>query len=323
MEIAPRIHRIDGIVGTRPLQLYFLWGDVRTVLLDTGCAPDPERLIFPYLRELGLGPTDVDLVINTHPDLDHCGGNHAMKQSHPRLQISCGEADRPLIEDPQTMWDRRYNAYADRHGLKYDDNGRKWIFEMLGKSQPVDWTWRGGETLRLGDDWVVEIHHTPGHSAGHLSLFDPRSRTMLGGDAVQGSVYLDVDGTPALCPTYLDVDTYLATVQYLESLPIERLAICHWPLKTGLEVRNFLSETRQFVEMADRVLLEELRRQNQALGLAELIPLAGPKLGAWPRSVDAELMYALAGNMDRLMANGKVVQRDGKPVRYEAIADQI
>jgi glyoxylase-like metal-dependent hydrolase (beta-lactamase superfamily II) len=319
MEIVSRIHRIDGVVGTRPLQLYLLRGDMRTVLLDTGCAPDPERLIFPYLRKLGLTPADVDLVINTHPDLDHCGGNHAMKTAHPGLLIACGEADRPMMEDPQKMWNLRYNAYADPHGLKYDDNGRKWIVEMLGQAQPVDWTWRGGETLRLGHDWVVEIHHTPGHSAGHLSVFDPRSHTMFSGDAVQGSVYLDVHGSPALCPTYLHVDTYLATIQYLESLPIERLATCHWPLKTGPEVRDFLSETRQFVELADRLLLEGLRAQNTALGLGELIRLVGPKLGSWPRGVDPELMYALAGNMDRLVALGKVVQcADTKPIQYGA-----
>lgn len=85
MEIASGIHRIDGVVGTASsaLSLYLLHGDIRTVLLDTGCAPDPERLIFPYLRKLGLAPADLDLVINTHPDLDYCGGNHAMKSPIP------------------------------------------------------------------------------------------------------------------------------------------------------------------------------------------------------------------------------------------------
>jgi len=71
MEIAPGIHLIPGAVGTRPLQLFLLLGSERRVLLDTGCAPDPERLIAPYLAGLGLVPTDIDLVINSHSDLDH------------------------------------------------------------------------------------------------------------------------------------------------------------------------------------------------------------------------------------------------------------
>ncbi|HEX4168089.1 MAG TPA: MBL fold metallo-hydrolase [Bryobacteraceae bacterium] len=317
MEIAPDIHMIEGIVGRRPLQLFLLSGEERTVLLDTGCAPDPERLVFPYLTKLGRNPDDIDLVINTHPDLDHCGGNFAMKAASPNVLLTCGEADRELIEDPAVMWERRYCAYAEPHGLEYDADAKRWMCEMLGQAQPVDWTWSGGETLRLGRDWVVKIHHTPGHSAGHISVFDPRNKVMLSGDAVQGSVYLDVDGKPALCPTYTRVDTYLATVRYFESLPIDKLLTCHWPVMTGSEVSEFLAETRRFVELAQELIVKELRAAPEGMTLRELITATGPKLGSWPREIDAELMYALAGNVEHLTASGAVVEVEGqRPKRY-------
>jgi glyoxylase-like metal-dependent hydrolase (beta-lactamase superfamily II) len=117
------------------LQLYFLNGSERGVLVDSGCAPDPEQVIFP-----DLGPRDLDLVINTHCDLDHCGGNHAVKIENPDMQIRCGEADRRLIEDPQTMWNLSYNAYDSEHGIHYDEANRKAIVHSLGEPQPVDWT---------------------------------------------------------------------------------------------------------------------------------------------------------------------------------------
>ncbi len=317
MEIAPDIHMIEGVVAGRPLQLYLLRGRDRTVLLDTGCAPDPEKFIFPSLAGLGLKPIDVDLILNTHSDLDHCGGNASFKLVHPRVLLTCGEADRPLIEAPEVMWARRYNRYAEPHGLAYDEGGKQWIWEMLGEAQPVDFTWRGGETLRLSPDWTVEILHTPGHSAGHLSVFDPRSRTVLTGDAVHGSVHLDMTGKPALCPTYLQVDAYLSTVHYLRRLGAETLAGCHWSIKRGAEVEAFLDETEQFVELADRVLLAELDRRRRGATLRELIDAVSPKLGAWPRSVDLELMYALSGNMDRMVALGQVVADAGPgPIRY-------
>jgi glyoxylase-like metal-dependent hydrolase (beta-lactamase superfamily II) len=66
MEIAPNIHLIPALVGTRPLQLFLLTGDQRTLLLDTGCAPDPEKYIFPYIKELGLTPADIDIALITH-----------------------------------------------------------------------------------------------------------------------------------------------------------------------------------------------------------------------------------------------------------------
>lgn len=317
MEISPGIHMISGQVGTRPLQLFLLAGADRRVLLDTGCAPDPERLVFPYLERLGLRPEQLDLVIVTHPDADHCGGNSAVNRVSPKTLITCGEADRELVEDPETLWTRRYDAYREAHGLGYGDDIRRWTFEMLGEPQPVDFTWSGGETLRLAPDWHVEIHQTPGHSRGHLSVYDPRSRTVLIGDAVQGALYPDVNGHPALCPTYLHVESYLATVRYLRALKAETLAGCHWPVKRGPEVDEFLSETAGFVELAQRSVIEELRRRPSGATLRELIEAIGALLGDWPRSADAELMYALAGNVEHLVATGRVRKDSDAPrMRY-------
>ena len=67
MEIAPGIHMLSGTVGRRPLQLFLLNGGERRVLLDTGCAPDPERLVFPYMEQIGLERSDLHLSINTIP----------------------------------------------------------------------------------------------------------------------------------------------------------------------------------------------------------------------------------------------------------------
>ncbi len=318
MEIAPGIHLIPGTVGTRPLQLFLLLGSDRRVLLDTGCAPDPERLIVPYLAGLGLAPSDISLVINSHSDLDHCGGNAAWRRLSPGALLTCGDADRALIEDPQVMYARRYNGYAAAHGLAYDDANRQWILDMLGQAQPIDFTWRGGETLRLSPNWAVEIRATPGHSPGHLSVFDPRSRTALVADAVHGAGYQNTDGTWAMGPTYLDVAAYRRTIAALRGWGAETLAGCHWPVARGAAaITAFLDETEQFVERAERVLLGALAAASGGLTLGELIAAAGPQLGRWPRAADPELVYALAGHMDHLEAQGRVAADHSRaPVRY-------
>jgi len=316
MEIAPNIHMIPALVGTRPLQLFLLTGDQHNLLVDTGCAPDPEKYIFPYLKELGLKPADIDLALITHCDVDHCGGNGALKRANPNILITCGEADRPLVEDPAVMWARRYDKFTEPHGMGYPESAKQWNMEMLGESTPVDWTWRGGESLRLGKDWLVEIHHLPGHSDGHLAIFDPQSRTVLTGDAVHGAVYLDMDGKPALCPTYLNVDPYLATIEHLRRLNADLLAGCHWVVKHGAEIDSFLDESRFFVEKADTLILAELDRRRTA-SLQELINAVGPQLGEWPRPIDHELKYALNGNMEHLVTQGKVTaERSAHPIQY-------
>jgi NAD(P)-dependent dehydrogenase (short-subunit alcohol dehydrogenase family)/glyoxylase-like metal-dependent hydrolase (beta-lactamase superfamily II) len=305
-------------VGNRNLYLYLLRGEERTVLLDTGCAPDPERVIVPYLAGFGLSAADVDLIITTHADVSHSGGNSAFRRLNPRVILTCGDLDRTLIEDPAVLYARRYYAAAEPHGISYPDDTHQWMLELSGAAQPVDLTWRGGESLRLGPDWSVEIRAAPGHSAGHLAVWDPRSRTLLMADAVQGAMTPGAEGLPATSPTYTHVDDYLRTIAALRTLGIETLAGSHWPLRRGAaQVTAFLDEAQQFVEQADRVLLAEVARRPGGAALRELLLAAGPQLGHWPRESDMELVYALGAHLERLAAQGRVkLDRAARPIRY-------
>jgi NAD(P)-dependent dehydrogenase (short-subunit alcohol dehydrogenase family)/glyoxylase-like metal-dependent hydrolase (beta-lactamase superfamily II) len=317
MQIAPGIYLLAGTVGGRPLQLSLLVGSERRVLLDTGCAGDPQGFISARLAELGLTPTDIDLVINTHADSDHCGGNADWRRLSPRTLLTCGDLDRALIEDPQVMWAQRYSAYAALHGIQYDEAVRTATLAMLGHAQPVDFTWRGGETLRLGPDWSVEIRAVPGHSAGHLAVFDPRSRTALVADAVHGAGLKSMAGEWAMGPTYIHPDDYLRTLAAIRNWGAEQLLGCHWPLcRTPAEISAFLNESEQFVRLADRALLGELAAHPEGRTLREVLTAIGPQLGAWPRAVDMELVYPFAGHVERLAAQGRlIVDRSARPVR--------
>ncbi len=317
MEIAPGIHLIPGTVGVRPLQLSLLVGSERRVLLDTGCAGDPEGFISAYLASIGLKPTDIDLVINTHADSDHCGGNAGWRRLSPRTLLTCGEADRTRIEDPAVMWAQRYNAYDAAHGIHYDEATHTATLAMLGDAQPVDFTWRGGETLRLSSDWSVEIRAVPGHTAGHLAVYDPRSRTALVADAVHGAGLKSLTGEWAMGPTYIQVEDYLRTIAAIRGWGAEQMLGCHWPLARGAAAINaFLTEAEQFVALGDRALLGELAAYPEGRTLREIILAIGPQMGGWPRSLDLELVYPLAGHVERLAAQGRiVVDRSARPVR--------
>ena len=159
------------------------------------------------------------MVIVTHSDHDHFGGLGAIKNANPAVALTCGDQDRFMVEDPETTYSFRYNHYAADHGIAFDDDARAAIraaiMEDLGNAQQIDFTWSGGETLRIGPDWLLEIHHVPGHTYGHLCVFDTKNRAIFGGDGVQGSVYPSVEGGAALGPTYLYVDSYLTTIRYL------------------------------------------------------------------------------------------------------------
>lgn len=302
-ELFDGVFLLEGDVGGRPLQLLYLQGESASMLLDTGCAGDPRRFIVPQILDAGGDPSRLTWIVNTHPDLDHTGGNHQMKQLAPQAILACGDADREACSHPQQLMRLRYDAYRDDHQLFYTGDARAWVLEQSGQPQAIEVTFTGGEHIRLSPGWHVEVVALPGHARGHLGILDSRHRALYGGDAIHGRVYFGFDGLPKLPPTYLHVDDYLATIRLVEHLPIDTYVGCHWPVKRGAEVAEFCAESREFVLLADRLVREYLAEPRT---LREVCLALGPRLGDWPHGepLDLELMYALSGHLARLVDRG-------------------
>lgn len=301
MELIPGVHRIEAQVGGRPLYLFAFLGE-RRLLLDAGCASTVDEFVVPCLDELGLGVEDLDLLVVTHSDLDHQGGVHALKRANQSLWVTCGVLDIPLISDPDALISRRYGAYRAEHGIGPDSAALAWMREESGAPERVDVGWSGGEPLQLGPGWTLRVLHVPGHSPGHLALFDERSGALFSGDCLQGSVYLGLDGAPRLCPTYTHVDEYLATAALIESLAPDELHGCHWPAQRGAAVASFIAETRDYVEHLDRLVRSSL---EEPLTLRALITRVNEQLAEpWPEEIAPELVYSVHGHAERLVALG-------------------
>jgi glyoxylase-like metal-dependent hydrolase (beta-lactamase superfamily II) len=303
MEILDGIHRIEAEVGGRPLYLFLFLGE-RRLLLDAGCSTTVEEFVVPYLRKLGLGIRDLEVLVVSHSDLDHQGGAHALRLENPSLLVTCGALDERLVSDPERLVTERYEAYRADHGIGYDDDTLRWIREMSGSAESVDIGWVGGELLRLSRDWELSLFNFPGHSAGHLALLDRRSNALFSGDCLQGSVYLGLDGTPKLCPTYTHVDPYLETAAAIESLAPAELHGCHWPAQRGDDVAAFLAETRDYVERIDGLVVAGL--SADAVTLRSLIARVNAQLDEpWPDGLEQELVYSVHGHVERLVERGQ------------------
>jgi glyoxylase-like metal-dependent hydrolase (beta-lactamase superfamily II) len=301
MELVEGVHRIEAEVGGRPLYLFAFLGE-RRLLLDAGCASTVDEFIAPSLEELGLGLSELDVLVVTHSDLDHQGGAELLKRANPSLWVTCGALDIPLVSDPEALIARRYEAYSELHGIAPDEGALAWMRRESGGPVRVDVGWSGGELLELGPDWRVRILHVPGHSAGHVAVYDERSGALFSGDCLQGSVYLGLDGTPKLCPTYTHVDDYLATASRVESLAPRELHGCHWPAARGAEVAAFIAETRDYVEHIDGLVRACLA---ESLTLDALIACVNREFDPpWSDEVAPELVYSIHGHVERLVALG-------------------
>ena len=163
----------------------------RVILVDTGASDADADIIMDGVKDMGREHADLKLCVLTHRHGDHTGGLKKLKKTL-KFQVMAHELDMPAI--------KKSSGYDVEHVVK------------------------GGE--RLPDCGGINILHTPGHTAGHISLHLPQKKTLIAGDAiVSAGEHLVVS------PTYLssDPDAASESVKRLiaMNLDLERILVGH------------------------------------------------------------------------------------------------
>lgn len=318
-EVAPSIYRIESILGPRPFAQYLL-RDERSLLVDTGIVSTPDEVILPAFQELGLNPADLDYVLISHADVDHFGGNAAIRAAAPRAVVCAHVADCAWIGDRERILSERYGWYAF-HGpdADYDADAKDWLRSALGPDVPVDLHLVGGEVFRLGPNLSVEVLHLPGHSLGHIGLWDPGSRSAIITDAALGAGLLSNEGEVIHPPPYVFLQEYKETVRRLQALKPERLLTAHYAVMEGADVERFLDESLAFVARA-RSAIEDAIAGVEEVTLAGLLTTLNPVLGPFT-SMAIELGSPVRAHLGELVASGSIEEiADRQPPAWRARA---
>jgi glyoxylase-like metal-dependent hydrolase (beta-lactamase superfamily II) len=276
MEVASGIHRIESDLGPRFMCQYALAGSERVLVVDTGLARTPDDVIAPFLEEAGLQP---DVVLVSHADVDHCGGNRLFRERHPAVVFACHELDRRWIEQNRAMLAENYCWY-EGYGFGIGDEAKEWIRRELGGDSPIDVGLHGGETLRLGPGWRVEVLHFPGHTPGHIAVWDPRSRAAIIIDAVLERGIYDRAGKRLIPPRYYDAEAYRATIRRLRALEPELVLTAHYPVMDAAEARDFLDRALGFTDELETLVHDAVR--EGVTDLWALTQLADERVGPYP-----------------------------------------
>jgi glyoxylase-like metal-dependent hydrolase (beta-lactamase superfamily II) len=303
-EVAPGIYRIESILGPRPFAQYLL-REERSLLVDTGITTTPDEVILPAFQELGLDPADLDYVLISHADVDHFGGNAALRAAAPRAIFCAHVADCDWICDRERIFRERYGWYA-AHGpdADYDADTKDWLRNAMGPDVPVDLHLAAGEVFRLGSRLSVEVLHLPGHSPGHIGLWDPASRSAIITDAALGAGLLNNEGEVIHPPPYMLLAEYEATVRRLQQLAPERLLTAHYAVMEGAEVDRFLAESLAFIARA-RSAIEEAIEASHEVTIAGLLDTLDPVLGPFT-SMANELGGPIRAHLQELVASGRI-----------------
>jgi len=155
------------------------------------------------LRDRGLDPGEIPVVVMTHLHLDHASA--ISEFPHSTFVVSEVEwkaataGPRPLL-----------NGYRRKH-FDYAFDYRTVDFDRGG----IDSYASFGRCFDLFGDGSVRLAYTPGHSAGHMSVIARlRERDFLiGGDAVYTEAQLE--GSAPLAPRPFDAHNYRRSLQEL------------------------------------------------------------------------------------------------------------
>ena len=190
------------------------------VLVDTGFPPStsgptravhwfrvtPEDHVLKRLSSIGLKPADIDWVICSHFDPDHCGGNSLFPHAEFFVQRKHYEAASSGLHERFEM----VRAHWDRPDLRYT---------LIDGDQEV-----------LPGIWLIETSgHVPGHQSVIVQLQSSR-KVLLAIDAISNAATLN-SPTARVHPFDMDADTTRQSVAKLRSLirdqAIERILYGH------------------------------------------------------------------------------------------------
>ncbi|MDQ1279702.1 MAG: hydroxyacylglutathione hydrolase [Thermoproteota archaeon] len=145
------VHREGSFVG-----IAIVLGKEKIGIVDSGFEITASDYLFPLLRELGRTPDEINILVNTHRDGDHVGGNKVIKEK-TKAKIAIHELDAEAV------------GGAD---IKLKD----------------------GQSIELGDR-QFEVIHSPGHTPGNICLYQKDDKILITGDTLCGEAvnYIRMD----------------------------------------------------------------------------------------------------------------------------------
>lgn len=134
------------------------------------------------LAKLGTPLAAITKIVISHDDIDHLGALSLFVEENPTIQVYCSAIEQGAVTGAIKS-ERLEQAEASLKQLpvEYRSWAENFIVRLNNiKRIPVN------HTLEDGDYVVDEIQviHTPGHTKGHLSLFDHQTKTLIANDAL-------------------------------------------------------------------------------------------------------------------------------------------
>lgn len=140
---------------------YVVWDETgEAVVIDAGnYGPRETEALFNFIEQKGIRPV---MALNTHGHVDHILGVQALKE-RCAVPFALHSQDRFLVESAPT------------HGALYGF--------QVDAVPDVDRDLADGEEVAFGHT-RLRVIHTPGHTPGHVALYQPDEKILFTGDTL-------------------------------------------------------------------------------------------------------------------------------------------
>jgi glyoxylase-like metal-dependent hydrolase (beta-lactamase superfamily II) len=178
---------------TKTLYLYYIDGN-KPALIDTGLGtPDSIDLISKNLHRINKRIKDIATFINTHEHVEHYGGDRKLREISGG-SVLASYLSAPFIENAQKInQDMKKHLYRYEKELVNEFNDSL-DFDLQVEESKVDIVVRDGDVIDTGNV-RLRVIITPGHTRGHICLFDEERKILFVGDHIitKGSVFVGYD----------------------------------------------------------------------------------------------------------------------------------
>ena len=228
MEIVPGIHllrlpipfsiseEIGKIVAES--NVYLIEGNKGWLLVDTGW-DDPKtfEVFEDEIKKIGISFQDISQIIVTHFHYDHLGLAGKLRQVSGAT-VALHQKESRFIELRDIPKEHKVKVMKDwltKNGFPVNEIP-DYVFSMEMESPDIYFS--GGEKISTGL-FNFEVIWTPGHSPGHICLYERAKRLLLSGDHLIAEITPDISALPLLVSNPLK--DYLNSLRDLKKLDVE------------------------------------------------------------------------------------------------------
>lgn len=191
-------------------------------LVDTGY-PNFLPFIENQILKNGYDMKNLKNIIITHYDIDHIGSLYDFKEKYPHINMIASEVESKYISGEMKS-ERLVQAEEMLENMPIQEiEFGKWFIQQLKNLKHVSID----EKVHDGD-WILDnecrVVATPGHTSGHISLYFPRLKTVIAGDAAVIENHELIIANPHFC---LNVEKAEQSLRKIKDLQAENYYCYH------------------------------------------------------------------------------------------------